>query len=127
MREKTRYPQVYNRGSSYSFRAYDENGKAFEKSGFKTAGEAHHTRLKTIIAVKEGSFVRSPLTVAKLCERYLEYKKARLRPGSHTNVRISLEKWVIPRVGHIKLDKLRVEHVDKLVEYVKEKGGGATG
>jgi len=124
MREKTRYPQVYKRGyGSYSYRAYDENGKPFEKSGFKTAGEARDARLKALVEIKEGRFIRTPLTVLKLCQRYLEYKKARLRPGSYTNVRISLEKWVIPEIGHIKLDKLRVEHIDKLIENVKEKRG----
>jgi len=51
---------------------------------------------------------RTSLTVADLCQRFItEYSVKRHKPNTHANYRFNIEKWVLPRIGKMKIDAVQ--------------------
>ncbi|MET8980851.1 tyrosine-type recombinase/integrase [Streptomyces sp. NPDC004539] len=65
--------------------------------------------------LKAGFSLTSRLTVSEWLDVWLKGKK-RLRPTGTTRYDVDIRCHLKPRIGHIRLDKLRVEHLDEMFE-----------
>jgi len=120
MRVKTRFTQVYQRSEeSFSYRAYDRFGRAFERGGYRTATEARDARLEALAKIKQGTFSRDNRKLAEVIEEYCEYK-SRLRPTSHEAI-VSALKHVSKIMGGVRLDRVRVQDIETMLQEVAEK------
>jgi Phage integrase, N-terminal SAM-like domain len=58
---------------------------------------------------------RGPSLARYLLEQWLPAKRVSLRPSTWDGYRRSIERHVVPRVGHIPVRRIRVEHLEALV------------
>ncbi|HEY6426204.1 MAG TPA: hypothetical protein VIX84_03145, partial [Acidimicrobiales bacterium] len=59
---------------------------------------------------------RGPSLARYLLEQWLPAKRVSLRPSHWDGYRRSIERHVVPRIGHIPLRRLRIEHLESLYD-----------
>lgn len=124
MYKKTKYPSVYlryikkNGEKSYCYRIRDKNDKQITISGFRTAKEAHGKRIKILNQIKERTYIEVKLNVSQLCERYLNYKKKRIKESSMRALSDAIYKRIIPEIGDLKLESLESEDIENMMENI---------
>ncbi|HST24420.1 MAG TPA: site-specific integrase [Gaiellaceae bacterium] len=132
---------IYQRTGSKSWYACADRGSDPEtgkrrkstKGGFKTKKEAERWLRDTLTSLEQGTFVEpSKLTVGQfLTEEWLPSLATRgLRPTTMASYRMLTEKYLIPRVGAVPLQRLTASDLNKCyADLLKEgrtsgKGGG---
>jgi integrase len=91
----------------------------------KSAAIVAHNRLKTGVADGEVQIGDRTLTVKVMCDSFLQREEGPLGKRSASTValyRSRLERHVYPRLGSMKADAVRVEHVRALIDGLTEKG-----
>src|SRR5690606_23745404 len=61
--------------------------------------------------------------VGEWCQRWLDLKAPRLKPSTLEKYRRDIDTHIIPGVGGVRLDKLRVEHLDSWYSELLTHGG----
>ena len=105
---------------------YDDAGKQrFKWVSGKTQAEA----LTKIAEIKQqltaGTFSETKLTVAQYLERWLNEKERDLKPSTFEEYEICVERYIIPRVGRVRLDKLTPMQVQTLIGEIRDASGAA--
>jgi site-specific recombinase XerD len=109
---------------SYEYRAVigtGFDGKLIRKSFYsktKTGGKAAHKEY-----LKNGSVViEKILTVGEWAPKWLEiYKKDKIAYTSYKRYKYYTEKYIVPAIGHIKLEKVRPAHLEEFMRSLKGK------
>jgi hypothetical protein len=85
-------------------------------SGYRTKKDAERARTELLARVGRGSYVEpSRLTVAVfLREQWLPGLAGQVRPTTLHSYRTNLERYVLPRVGHVTLQRLTPAHLNGL-------------
>lgn len=101
-----------------------EGGKRKQvmRGGFTTATEAQDALTASLAALARGEYVetgRLAPTVGEYLADWLESKRD-LRPGTRVTFSGHIEKHIVPLVGHVKLTKLRAQHIDRMMVAVRE-------
>jgi integrase len=120
---------VRRRGPSWSI-VYDlpngATGKRQQKwqGGFRTRKEAEQALADVLQKLAGGNFVEpSKLTMAEYLREWLPARRtAGLRPSTLVGYEVMVEKHVIPRIGHVLLQKLTPLHLDTLYAELLESG-----
>lgn len=79
------------------------NTKASGRAGEREANQLLQQLLRE---VSPDESVRQAMTVKGWSEAWLEITKARLRPSTWATNRSAVNRWIVPTVGHRRLDKL---------------------
>jgi integrase len=92
------------------------NGKRqrVTKGGFESAKDAVFARAEILRAHKAGTLSTDPkMTLGEWLPRWLAAKieRGELREGTAADYRDSIERYLIPRLGYIKLTDLRAAHI----------------
>lgn len=108
----------------YGFRVVlfylDETNKTIQKAGFKTKKEANESRNKIIGELHNGTFIiEEKMTVAKFFTYWLEEEmKPRVAYSTYYNFNNIIQKYVIPKIGKVKMIELNRAHIQKLYNEV---------
>ena len=103
---------------------YDERGRQVRKYAY-TRTKAEAERKLAELQVKYGSGdVADPgrLTVGDLLERWLDYKRVRVRQTTLYGYQNVVRKHIMPRIGHVRLAKLSAFHLESLYKAMIEAG-----
>lgn len=104
----------------------DENGnrKRMYKSTNGTKKEAEKIMIKLISELEEGTLVQeSSMTVATYLRNWLKtYVEINLSPTSIDGYRDNIEKYIIPHIGNIPLQKLSPLHLQDMYLKLSENG-----
>lgn len=74
--------------------------------------------------VNAGNFTDAAgITVGEWCRQWLDLKEPRLKPATFDKYRRDVETHIVPGVGSIRLDQLRVEHLDTFYSDLLNHGG----
>jgi integrase len=121
---------IIKRGSTYSVvldlgRGPDGRRVRRWHSGYRTKKDAERARTELLARVDQGSFVEpSRLTVAVfLREQWLPGLAGQVRPTTLHSYRTNLERYVLPRVGHVPLQRLTPPHLNGLYGALLAAGG----
>src|SRR5690606_33428912 len=64
---------------------------------------------------------RNSATIADLCSRFLkEYSAKRHKPSTHDNYRFNIERWILPRIGGMKIDAIQRKDMIELHYEISE-------
>jgi integrase len=118
---------IYKRGKTWTYVVsigYDETtGKRKQKTkgGFATKKEAQAAAAKLITEINEGSFVEpSKETLGAFLNTWLEGKKMNLKESSYRLYERFTHTYIIPRLGNVKLEKLKPAHIQTLYSSMAE-------
>jgi integrase len=94
-------------------------------SGYRTKKDAERARTEPLARVDRGSYVEpSRLTVAVfLRKQWLPGLAGQVRPTTLHSYRTNLERYVLPRVGHVTLQRLTPAHLNGLYGALLAAGG----
>jgi integrase len=84
------------------------------KGGFATARDAIEARAEVLRKYKEGTYSLDPkMTLAQWLPKWLDARieRGELRDGTITDYRDSIHRFLIPRLGHLKLAELRAAQI----------------
>jgi len=100
---------------------YDENGKQKRKTVYgKTQAEvlAKVAEIKQQLAT--GTFSDTKLTVKEYLETWLKEKERQVKARTAHDYRYNLEKYITPRIGRVKLDKLTPLQIQRLLSEIAD-------
>lgn len=107
----------------------DGTGKRRRKTVYSERGE---TQKRFNIRVRKlrqqldehGDLPTSDQTVEQWLTYYLNHIAAKdLKPGAWRTYRTSITRHIVPAIGHVRLSKLRVEHIDAMHTYITDTRG----
>ena len=104
---------------------HDENGKAVIKNVLGRTQAEVRQKLKAAIAVSERVDIprSGKYTLGQWIEQWFEiYSKPNLRPSTARYYRMFIDKHIIPKLGNIRLDKLRSMDIQKLYNELRSGG-----
>ena len=65
-------------------------------------------------------------TIKTWAEEWIKIQEARLSPSSYNSTRSAVNKWIIPTIGHVKIENVSPPHVRALHKAMDEAGLAAT-
>ena len=84
-----------------------------KQGGYSTEKEARAALTDALARLDRGTYVdRSKLTVGDYLDQWLE-GRVNLRPASVVFYRVAVERYLRPGLGHLRLDQLRVDDVER--------------
>ena len=121
---------VIKRGSSYSIvldlgRGPDGKRQRKWHSGYRTRKDAERARIELLARLDQGSYVEpSRLTLAAfLRDQWLPGLTGRVRPTTVHGYTTNLERYVLPRVGQVTLQRLTPAQLNTLYAALLAGGG----
>jgi integrase len=120
---------VIRRGSTWAYvvRVADpETGKSKPKwvGGFPTEAAAKAARDEARVAARRGEYVdRSALTVGDYLNEWVAAHAGSVKPGTAVGYRADVERYLIPRIGGLRLQGLRPAQLSKLYADLAASGG----
>lgn len=110
---------IRKKGSTYYIRFY-ENGKQIEKFGGKTKREAEKKLNEIIYSIENGYTISSDMFLKDYLKMWLfDYIKGEKSENTFEKYEIVINKYIIPSIGTIKLNDLKVIHIEKYIRYLK--------
>lgn len=98
-------------------------GKRVRKSVTAPTLKELRPKFKRLKALKESGVMSDDATVKDWILLWLDQEvDDKLRPTTAAGYRRNMEKWVIPHLGHHRLDRLRPEHIKALYATMKAEG-----
>lgn len=92
------------------------------RRGFTSRDEAEAALAKAVVHLSEGTYVHpSKATLAEYLRQWLD--GLRKKPTTLANYRGSVERYLIPELGGVKLTQLTAEHLDGLYRRLEREGG----
>jgi integrase len=94
-----------------------QNGKrnTITKGGFNSKNEAEEYLQDQLYALRKGIAVDyNNVTLGKYLEEWLENRKSDIAPNTYFGYKTNIEKHIIPEIGNVKLQELKVLHIDRL-------------
>lgn len=92
---------------------YNRNGKRrrITVTG-KTEAEVKRRLRDKKLALKQGQQVAaSRVTVKAFAEKWLDLRVTKRKPKTYSTDKGAVEKWIVPTIGHVRLDQLTVDDV----------------
>lgn len=129
MSEKPRLKDgVIRRGSTWAYviRVTDGSGQSKPKwvSGFPTEDAAKAARDEARVAARRGEFVhRNDLTVEQYLKTWLDGHALEVRPKTLEDYRSLIERYVVPRLGKMRLQSVKPATVSAFYGTLRREGG----
>lgn len=120
---------IIRRGQSYSYvvRVRDqETGKTKPEwhGGYRTVQEAKQARDEARAAAGQGTFVpRKNVTVGQWLNDWLEVHRSELKPATAHSYRAKIDSYLVPTIGHSKLQDLSPMGLSKVFGQLEKCGG----
>jgi integrase len=81
------------------------------KRGFATKKDAEKAYNEFMSEFQKGIYIDSKnMTMKDLVEEWLEFKRNKLRPTTYRQRDVICKRWIIPFLGHLKLDQVKILH-----------------
>ena len=94
------------------------------KGGFADRGSAEdHLALRLAEHARGGLVMPSDVTVGEYLARWLEVQRSQLEPSTWTSYRRRIARYLEPSLGELRLQELRVQHLNELYAQLKARGG----
>ncbi|GAA4009348.1 site-specific integrase [Deinococcus rubellus] len=107
---------------------HDENGKQLRRFVSGDTQQEVRAKLDAIKQERERGTAapsNARLTVAEAVDRWLTYKARDLRLTTMTDYRTHCQKFIVPKLGSVRLDKLTAMHVEDLLVSMLDSGQSA--
>lgn len=115
--KRARHPGVYWRGASWAYVVSlprDSTGRRRQewRSGFPSATDAHAARIARLAELGRGEGVGTPILLRDLVARWLRQVGSTRKPRTLTIYTEQFTRHLEPALGHIRIDRLSVYHVE---------------
>jgi integrase len=91
------------------------------KSGFKTKKEAEHSLNELLYEYSKGTYIEpQKITVQEIAQEWLGHYKHQLRLTTAEQYESKMNKWILPLIGHYKLQDLKPIHAQAFVNQLLE-------
>ncbi|MBN1045519.1 MULTISPECIES: tyrosine-type recombinase/integrase [unclassified Clostridium] len=113
---------IRKKGNNYYIRYYETiNGvkKQVERKGGNTYAEAEK-KLNEVIYEQNNGYVNSNMSLKKYLNMWLEdYVKKNYTQRTYEIYTDTVKNYIIPTIGNIKLNNLKVIHIEKFINYLR--------
>lgn len=121
---------VIRRGETWSYviRVTDASGVSKPRwvGGFATEDEAKAARDQARVSARRGQFVhRNQLTVEAYLRSWLEGHALEIKPKTHEDYRSLIERYVVPRIGRMRLQSVKPATLSTFYATLRREGGAA--
>ena len=117
---------VRKRGNTWYYRYYDENGKRVEKAGGTTKTAALKKLNEEVNLMIKGVIRTEDIGLIDFLEMWVEdYIKDERSENTYYKYKGSIEK-IATGLGNLKLDDLKVIHIEKYLRFLKKSGLNST-
>ena len=121
---------VIRRGKTWSYviRVTDASGVSKPRwvGGFATEEEAKAARDDARVAARRGQFVhRNQLTVEAYLRSWLEGHALEVKPKTHEDYRSLIERYVVPRIGKMRLQSVKPSTLSTFYAILRREGGAS--
>lgn len=121
---------VIRRGKTWSYviRVTDPSGVSKPRwvGGFASEDEAKAARDDARVAARRGQFVhRNQLTVEVYLRSWLEVHALEIRPKTHEDYRSLIERYVVPRIGRMRLQSVKPATLSTFYATLRREGGAS--
>ena len=121
---------VIRRGKTWSYviRVTDAAGVSKPRwvGGFATEEEAKAARDEARVAARRGQFVhRNQLTVETYLRGWLEGHALEVKPKTHEDYRSLIERYVVPRIGRMRLQSVKPSTLSSFYATLRREGGAS--
>ena len=121
---------VIRRGKTWSYviRVTDASGVSKPRwvGGFATEEEAKAARDEARVAARRGQFVhRNQLTVEAYLRSWLEGHALEIKPKTHEDYRSLIERYVVPRIGRMRLQSVKPATLSTFYATLRREGGAS--
>ncbi len=111
---------IRKKGNSYYIRYYDKKGKQIEKVAGKTKKEAELKLNEIIYTIENGTLINSNMLLSAYLEMWLEdYIKDEKSDNTYYKYKNSIEKYISPNLGSIRLKDLKAIHIEKFLKKLR--------
>lgn len=111
---------IRKKGNSYYIRYYDKKGKQIEKVAGKTKKEAELKLNEIIYTIENGTLINSNMLLSAYLEMWLEdYIKDEKSDNTYYKYKNSIEKYISPNLGSIRLKDLKPIHIEKFLKKLR--------
>jgi integrase len=93
--------------------------------GFETQAEADAELVRLLHTLDQGDSIdRTKLTVERyLLDRWLPIAEGRLAPTTQKEYRLTATAYIVPHIGHLRLDRVEATTIDRLYVKLRREGG----
>lgn len=121
---------VIHRGKTWSYviRVTDARGVSKPRwlGGFATEEEAKAARDEARVVARRGQFVhRNQLTVEAYLRGWLEGHALEVKPKTHEDYRSLIERYVVPRIGRMRLQSVKPATLSMFYATLRREGGAS--
>ena len=121
---------VIRRGKTWSYviRVTDPSGVSKPRwvGGFASEDEAKAAKDDARVAARRGQFVhRNQLTVEVYLRSWLEVHALEIRPKTHEDYRSLIERYVVPRIGRMRLQSVKPATLSTFYATLRREGGAS--
>ena len=102
----------------------DGRRRTQRRGGFPTKVAARRALDELTARSRDGIKLDDRETVAVFLTRWLEVKGREAKPSTMRSYREHVERILVPELGHLALERLRAEHVERLLTAMLESGRG---
>lgn len=107
---------VRKRGSTWSYRFRDQNGKQIEKGGFKKKGDASTALRKTIEQYEKNGFMEKKITFEQFTIEWMEgYVKKLRKQSTYDRYNGLVKKYLYPYIGNRYIGDIKSIHIEKIL------------
>jgi integrase len=114
---------IVKRGKSYSYVVY-KDGKYFWKGGFETRVAAKSARARALVAIADRNFVEPAKVILEdFLTSWIEIHSRSIKESTAASYRSALRNYLIPSLGHLKVQEIRASHLEKFIGEMLASGG----
>jgi integrase len=120
---------VIKRGTTWSYVVTELDGATGKRrqrwvGGFPTQKAAKDARATALHKQATGSYTEpTKITVKEFCEQWLEVQANRLKPSTVFSYRKTLDTYLFPKLGAVRLQQLGPQHLDPFYAAMLTEGG----
>lgn len=117
------------RGSAWELRVFAgrdpvSNRKTYRTRSFRgSKRDAEAALAKFVLEVGGGGHAALDTTVGELIRQWFELARADLSPSTVRGYERSINSYILPKLGNVPLDRLRVSQIDRFYAELREGGG----
>ena len=104
---------IVKRGKSYSY-VVTKEGKKVWKGGFETRAAAKSARARALVSIQNRTFIDpSKILLGDFLTTWLDIHSRTLKVKTQVSYRSHLTQYILPRLGHMKVQEIRPSDLEK--------------
>lgn len=118
---------IVKRGKTFSY-VVTLNGRKIMKGGFKTRAAAKEAKVKALVSISENRYASpSKILLSDFMQLWIKHHGRNLKAKTLSTYESHLRIYILPRLGHLKMQDIRPSHFETYFSELLENGSKTGG